>query len=77
MDPLGFGALCEGRLGQFVPPGAKHRPGRLLSPLATMLAAGGEHVSDLDILRDSPGLFGQLPSNATVSRFFERTVTTP
>jgi hypothetical protein len=42
-----------------------------------MLAAGGEHVSDLDILRVSPGAFGQLPSNATVSRFFERTVTNP
>jgi hypothetical protein len=42
-----------------------------------MLAAGGEHASDLDILRSSPGAFGQLPSNATVSRFFERTVTNP
>jgi hypothetical protein len=77
MDALGFGALCEDRLGQFVPPGAKHRPGRLLGSLAAMLAAGGEHVSDLDILRVSPGVFGQLPSNATVSRFFERTVANP
>jgi hypothetical protein len=42
-----------------------------------MLAAGGEHASDLDILRSSPGVFGQLPSNATVSRFFERTVANP
>jgi hypothetical protein len=42
-----------------------------------MLAVGGEHASDLDILRSSPGVFGQLPSNATVSRFFERTVTNP
>ncbi|HEY8295060.1 MAG TPA: IS1380 family transposase [Micrococcaceae bacterium] len=77
MDALGFGALCEDRLGQFVPAGAKHRPGRLLGSLAAMLAAGGEHVSDLDILRVSPGVYGQLPSNATVSRFFERTVTNP
>lgn len=37
-----------------------------------MLAAGGEHVSDLDMLRTSPGLFGQVASNATVSRFFDR-----
>ncbi|MDQ0819793.1 hypothetical protein QFZ79_002083 [Arthrobacter sp. V4I6] len=77
MDALGFGALCEDRLGQFVPAGATHRPGRLVGSLAAMLAAGGEHVSDLDILRVSPGVFGQLPSNATVSRFFERTVTNP
>lgn len=77
MDALGFGRLCEDRLGQFVPPGARHRPGRVLGSLAAMLAAGGEHASDLDILRSSPGLFGQLPSNATVSRFFERTVANP
>ena len=30
MDALGFGRLCEDRLGQFVPSGAKHRPGRLV-----------------------------------------------
>ena len=77
MDALGFGRLCEERLGQFVPSGARHRSGRLLGSLAAMLAAGGEHASDLDILRSSPGVFGQLPSNATVSRFFERTVANP
>ena len=77
MNALGFGRLCEERLGQFVPSGARHRPGRLVGSLAAMLAAGGEHASDLDMLRSSPGVFGQLPSNATVSRFFERTVTNP
>jgi hypothetical protein len=77
INALGFGPLCEDRLGQFVPSGAKHRPGRLVGSLAAMLAAGGGHASDLDILRSSPGVFGQLPSNATVSRFFERTVANP
>ena len=77
MDALGCGRLCEDRLGQFVPSGAKHRPGQLVGSLAAMLAAGGEHASDLDILRSSPGVFCQLPSNATVSRFFERTVANP
>ena len=47
----------------------------VLWPLCS--AAGGEHASDLDILRSAPGVFGQLPSNATVSRFFERTVANP
>lgn len=46
-----------------------HRPGRVIGSLAVMLAGGGEHVSDLDALRNSPGLFGPVPSNATVSRF--------
>jgi hypothetical protein len=77
MDTLGFGRLCDERLGQFVPSGARHRSGRILGSLAAMLAAGGEHASDLDILRSSPGVFGQLPSNATVSRFFDRTVANP
>jgi hypothetical protein len=77
LDGLGFGRLCEDKLSQFVPAGTKHRPGRLVGSLTAMLAAGGEHASDLDIQRSSPGVFGQLPSNATVSRFFERTVTHP
>lgn len=77
VDALGFRELCEDRLRQFVPSLATHRPGRLLGSLAVMLAAGGEYSSDLDILRSQPGLFGPVPSNATVSRFFERTVANP
>lgn len=42
-----------------------------------MLAGGGEHVSDLDGLRNNPGLFGPVPSNATVSRFVERAADPP
>lgn len=33
MDALGFGRLCEGRLGQFVPSGARHRSGKLIGSL--------------------------------------------
>lgn len=77
VDALGFRDLCEDRLGQFVPATARHRPGTILGSLAVMLAGGGEHVSDLDILRAGDGVFGTVASNATVSRFFERTVTSP
>ena len=77
VDALGFRDLCEDRLGQFVPSGAWHRPGTILGSLAVMLAGGGEHVSDLDILRAGAGVFGKVASNSTVSRFFERTVTNP
>jgi hypothetical protein len=77
VDALGFRDLCEDRLGQFVPSGAWHRPGTILGSLAVMLAGGGEHVSDLDILRTGAGVFGKVASNATISRFFERTVTNP
>lgn len=77
VDSLGFKELCEDRLGQFVPAQARHRPRGILASLAVMLAGDGEHVSDLDILRTSPGLFGAVPSNATVSRFVERTAGNP
>lgn len=77
VDALGFNRLCEDRLGQFVKARASYRPGAILGSLALMLAAGGEHVSDLDILRSSPGVFGKITSNSTISRFFERTVANP
>src|SRR5699024_12552937 len=48
-----------------------HRPGAMIASLMAMLAAGGEHVSDLDMLRTSPKVFGTIPSNATISRFFD------
>ena len=57
LDAVGFANLGEDRLSQFVPAQAIHRPGKILGSLAVMLAGGGEHVSDLDVLRNSPGLF--------------------
>lgn len=77
VNALGFRRLCEDRLGQFTPAGATHRPGTLIGQLALMLAAGGEHVSDLDMFRNQDGVFGQVASNATVSRFFERATADP
>ena len=77
VDALGFRALCEDRLGQFVPIGARHRPGGILGSVAVMLAGGGEHVSDVDILRSSAGVFGEVASNATMSRFFQQAAAAP
>lgn len=73
VDALGFRSLCEDRLAQFVPAGARHRPGTILGSLAVMLAGGGEHVCDLEMLRSSDGVFGKVASNATMSRFFQQT----
>ncbi len=77
VDALGFRTLCEERLGQFVPAGARHRPGRIMASVAVMLAGGGEHVSDLDMLRSSAGVFGKVASNATMSRFFQQAAAAP
>lgn len=51
VDALDCRDLCEDRLGQFVASGATDRRGSILGSLALMLAAGGKHVTDLDILR--------------------------
>lgn len=71
MGAVGIKSLGEDHLRQFVPKGARHGPGGLLASLVAMLAAGGEHLSDLDMPRTNPGLFGKVASNATTSRFFE------
>lgn len=77
MTPSGSEACARTDWASSSPPGARHRPGTILGSLAVMLAGGGEHVSDLDILRTGAGVFGKVASNATVSRFFERTVASP
>ncbi len=45
-----------------------HDRGRVLVDLAVMLAGGGETISDLAVLRDQPGLFGEVASLATAWR---------
>lgn len=41
MNALGMTRLGEDRLGQFIPLGAKHRPGRIVGSLAMMLSGAG------------------------------------
>ncbi|NVN00809.1 IS1380 family transposase [Arthrobacter sp. SDTb3-6] len=77
IDALGFRDVCEDRLSQFVPAGARHRSGGIVGSVAVMLAGGGEHVSDLDMLRGSAGVFGAVASNATMSRFFQQAAAVP
>lgn len=72
IDAIGVGHMAEDRLGQFVPTGARHRTGSILGALSVMLIGGGSFVSDLDMLRAHPSVFGRAPSNATISRFFDR-----
>src|SRR5256885_14318155 len=72
LDALGFGRLCEDRLGQFVPSGARHRPGRLIGSLAVVVAARGGHFRGPGMLRPPPRLFWGVASNATGAPFFLR-----
>lgn len=47
---------------------AGHDPGRVAVDLAVMLADGGQAICDLAVLRDQPGLFGMVASDATAWR---------
>jgi Transposase DDE domain group 1 len=48
-----------------------HCPGRVLADVAVMIADGGEAIPDLAVLRDQPGLFGQVASPATCWRVLD------
>jgi hypothetical protein len=49
-----------------------HADGEILRDVIVMLIQGGEHLSDLAALRDQPGLFGGVASDATAFRAIER-----
>jgi hypothetical protein len=49
----------------------RHAPGDVLVDLAVMAADGYEFVSDLRVLRDQPGLFGEVASQPTAWRLLD------
>ena len=48
-----------------------HDRGEVLVDLAVMIADGGEAISDLAVLRNQPGLFGEVASSSTAWRTLE------
>lgn len=48
-----------------------HDRGRVLTDVAVMIADGGTAISDLAVLRDQPGLFGDVASTPTAWRTLE------
>jgi len=49
-------------------PTAVHDPGKIVLDLAVALAVGGTCLADIAVLREQPGVFGQVASDPTVSR---------
>ena len=49
----------------------RHEPGLVLVDLAVTLADGGDCLSDLQVLRNQPGLFGEVASQTTAWRVVE------
>jgi hypothetical protein len=55
-------------LDRWRPPRAVHDPGKIIADLAVTLAAGGDCLADIAMLRAEPELFGPVASDPVVSR---------
>lgn len=64
----GLDAALSAALGRWRKPTAVHDPAKILLDLAVTLAAGGDCLADVALLRGQPGVFGPVASDPTVSR---------
>jgi Transposase DDE domain group 1 len=55
-------------LGRWRAPRAVHDPGKIIADLAVAVAAGGDCLADVAVLRAQPELFGPVASDPVVSR---------
>ena len=67
-EATGLTASLKTQLSPWRKPTAVHDPGKVLSDLALSLALGGDCLADLALLRSEPGVYGNVASEATVSR---------
>lgn len=65
---VGLDVALAQELGPWRKPLATHDPGKVLLDLAVTLVLGGDACADIALLRSEPGIFGQVASDATVSR---------
>lgn len=64
----GLDQALKTALAPWKKPYATHDPAKVLLDLATTLTLGGDTLSDLDIIRDEPDVYGRVASNPTVTR---------
>ena len=67
-DRSGLTAGLSAAMGHTRSRASRHDPGTTLAHLAVMLADGGDCMSDLAVLRNQPGLFGEVASDPTAWR---------
>jgi hypothetical protein len=72
-EVTGLTGACSDALAGLRQRRGVHDPGRVAVDLAVMLADGGEAIVDVAVLRDQPGLFGKVASDATAWRVPEGT----
>jgi hypothetical protein len=65
---IGLDAALSVALEPWRKPRAVHDPGKVLLDLALAVAVGGDCLSDIDVLRAEPAVFGPVASDPTVSR---------
>ena len=68
----GLQAGLSAGLARWQPPRAVHDPGKIVLDLAVAVAAGGDCLADVGVLRAEPGLFGPVASDPVVSRLLAR-----
>jgi hypothetical protein len=64
------GALSSG-LARWRRPTAVHDPGKVVLDLVLAIAAGGDCLADVSLVRAQPELFGQVASDPTISRLID------
>ena len=65
---VGLDRGLSASLGRWRRPAAVHDPGKIVLDLAVSLAAGGDCLADVNVLRAAPKVFGLVASDPTVSR---------
>lgn len=68
LQRVGIDTALQEALRGWRRPSAVHDPGKVILDLALTLAVGGDCLADVAQLRVSPGVFGAVASDATVSR---------
>jgi len=64
----GLDRALSAALGPWRAPRATHDPAKVLADLAIAVALGGDCAADIAVVRAQPDLFGEVASDATVSR---------
>jgi hypothetical protein len=77
MRTVGLDHALSAALTRWRPPNAVHDPAKVVLDLAVTLAAGGDCLADIAVLRAEPGLFGRVASDPTVSRTVDRLAADP
>jgi Transposase DDE domain group 1 len=72
MRVTGLGRGLSQGLSRWRAPRAARDPGKIAADLAAAVALGGDCLADIAVLREQPGLAGQVASDPVVSRLFSQ-----